>query len=74
MLVSLPKEWIDANNLGKSSEIEIETSQISLSITPNKDTRPSKEVVISYPLPKDENIFADFTVAYLMGYVIFKIK
>ncbi len=74
MLVSLPKEWVDANNLVKSSEIEIETSQHSLSITANKDSRPSREVVISYPLPKEENITADITGAYLVGYDIIKIK
>jgi len=74
LLVTLPKEWVDANNLEKSSEIEIETSQNSLSITANKDTRPSKEVVISYPLPKEENIVADITGAYLLGYDIIKIK
>lgn len=74
MLVTLPKEWVDANNLGKSSEIEIETSQNSLSITANKDVRPSKEVVISYPLPKEENIVADITGAYLLGYDVIKIK
>ncbi len=74
MLVTLPKEWVDSNNLHKSSEIEIETSQNSLSITANKDTRPSKEVVISYPLPKEENIVADITGAYLLGYDIIKIK
>ena len=54
MLVSLPKEWVDANNLKKSSEIEIETGKNSLSITANKDARPSREVTISYPLPKEE--------------------
>ena len=74
ILVTLPKEWVDANNLKKSSEIEIETSQNSLSITANKDVRPSKEVVISYPLPKEENIVADITGAYLLGYDIIKIK
>ena len=74
ILVSLPKDWIDANNLEKSSEIEIETSQNSLSITANKDTKPSKEVVISYPLPKEENIVADITGAYLLGYDIIRIK
>ncbi|MFB5631545.1 MAG: PhoU domain-containing protein [Nitrosopumilaceae archaeon] len=74
ILVSLPKEWVDDNNLEKSSEIEIETSQNSLSITANKDTRPSKEVVISYPLPKEENIVADITGAYLLGYDIIRIK
>ncbi len=74
ILVTLPKEWVDANNLKKSSEIEIETSQNSLSITANKDTRPSKELVISYPLPKEENIVADITGAYLLGYDIIKIK
>ena len=74
VLVSLPKDWVDANNLGKSSEIEIETGQNSLSITANKDTRPSKEVVISYPLPKEENVVADITGAYLLGYDIIRIK
>ena len=74
LLVSLPKEWVDANNLVKSSEIEIETGQNSLSITANKDIKPSKEVVISYPLPKEENIVADITGAYLLGYDIIKIK
>ena len=74
LLVSLPKDWVDANNLGKSSEIEIETSQNSLSITANKDTKPSKEVIISYPLPKEENIVADITGAYLLGYDIIRIK
>lgn len=74
ILVSLPKEWIDANNLEKSSEIEIETGQNSLSITANKDTKPSKEVVISYPLPKEENIVADITGAYLLGYDVIRIK
>jgi len=74
ILVTLPKEWVDANNLKKSSEIEIETSQNSLSITPNKDVRPSKEIVISYPLPKEENIVADITGAYLLGYDVIKIK
>ena len=74
ILVSLPKDWVDANNLEKSSEIEIETGQNSLSITANKDTKPSKEVVISYPLPKEENIVADITGAYLLGYDIIRIK
>jgi len=74
ILVTLPKEWVDANNLKKSSEIEIETGQNSLSITANKDTRPSRELVISYPLPKEENIVADITGAYLLGYDIIKIK
>jgi phosphate uptake regulator len=72
--VSLPKEWVDANNLEKSSEIEIETSKNSLSISANKDSKPSKEVVISYPLPKEENIVADITGAYLLGYDIIRIK
>jgi phosphate uptake regulator len=74
MLVSLPKEWVDANNLVKSSEIEIETSKNSLSITANKDSRPSKEVTISYPLPKEENIAADLTGAYLLGYDVIEIN
>ena len=73
-MVSLPKEWVDANKLGKSSQVELETGQDSLSISINKDQRPSKDVVISYPLPKDENIVADITGAYLLGYDIIRIE
>ena len=74
ILVSLPKEWVDENNLDKSTQVELETGQNSVSITVNKDNKPSKEVVISYPLPKEENITADLTGAYLLGYDIIRIK
>ena len=74
ILVSLPKEWVDANNLAKRSEVEIETGQDSLSISVNKEDRPTKELVISYPLPKEENIVADITGAYLLGYDIIQIN
>jgi len=73
-LVTLPKEWVDANNLKKNAAVEIETGQNTLSITLNPETRPTKDVVISYPLPKDENIVADLTGAYLLGYDMIKIK
>lgn len=71
--MTLPKEWVDANNLQKNAEIELETGQNSISIT-LKENRPSKEVTISYPLPREENIVADITGAYLLGYDIIKIK
>ena len=74
MLVSLPKEWIDANNLDKGSQVEIETGQDSISISANKETRPTKELVISYPLPKEENIVANITGAYLLGFDIIVIN
>jgi len=54
--------------------VEIETGQDSLSISLNREQRPSKDIVISYPLPKDENIVADLTGAYLLGYDIIKIQ
>ena len=73
ILVSLPKEWVDANNLDKSSQVELETGQDNISISANKD-RPAKELVISYPLPKEENIVADITGAYLLGYDIIQIN
>ena len=74
ILVSLPKEWVDANNLDKSSQVELETGQDSISISANKETRPTKNLVISYPLPKEENIVADLTGAYLLGYDIIEIN
>ena len=74
ILVSLPKEWVDANSLDKSSQVEIETGHDSVSISANKETRPTKELVISYPLPKEENIVANITGAYLLGNDIIKIN
>ena len=74
ILVSLPKEWVDANNLDKTSQVELETGQDSISISANTNTRQTKELVISYPLPKEENIVADITGAYLLGYDIIEIN
>ena len=74
ILVSLPKEWVDANHLGKSSQVELEAGQDSISISVNKEMRPAKELIISYPLPKEENIVADITGAYLLGYDIIEIN
>lgn len=73
ILVSLPKEWIEANNLEKSSQVELEIGQNSISITANKEQRQTKELEISYPLPKEENIVADITGAYLLGYDVIRI-
>lgn len=74
ILVSLPKDWILENNLEKNTEVELETSPNSVLITTNKDARPLKEVIISYPLPTQENIVADITGAYLFGYDMIKIE
>jgi len=74
ILVSLPKEWVDANNLDKGSQVEIETGQDSVSISANKETRPTKELVISYPLSKEENVVANITGAYLLGFDIIVIN
>ena len=70
----MPKEWVDVNNLDKGSQVEIETGQDSISISANKETRPTKELVISYPLPKEENIVANITGAYLLGFDIIVIN
>ena len=73
ILVSLPKEWIDANNLDKTHQVEIETNQNNLSIRTQLSKRPSKEIEISYPLPKGESIVPTITGAYLLGFDIIKI-
>ncbi len=74
ILVSLPIEWVQANKLKKSDEVELETGTSSISITPTGSSKPPKEVVIEYPVSKEENISADVTGAYLLGYDIIKIK
>lgn len=74
ILVSLPIEWVVTNGLEKSDEVELETGTNSISITPTGNSRPPKEVIIEYPVSKQENISADVTGAYLLGYDIIKIK
>ena len=74
ILVSLPKEWIDANKLDKSAQVEIETTQNNLSIRTQQSKKPSKEISISYPLPKGESIVPNITGAYLLGYDIIRNK
>ena len=74
ILVSLPKQWVDAHNLAKSSQVQIETSQNSLFIIAGEGKKLSKEIEIEYPLPSEENIAANITGAYLLGYDIIKIN
>ena len=68
ILVSLPKEWIDANNLDKTNQVEIETNKNNLSIRTQLSNRPSKDIEITYPLPKGESIVPTITGAYLLGF------
>ena len=74
ILVSLPKVWVDANKLDKSTQVEIEITQNNLSIRTQQTKRPSKEIKISYPLPKGENVVPNITGAYLLGYDLIRIK
>ena len=74
ILVSLPKEWVDANKLDKSAQVEIEITQNNLSIRTQQSKRPSKEIEIPYPLQKGEGIVPNITGAYLLGYDIIRIK
>lgn len=73
-MVSLPKEWVDSNRLVKNAEVELETGRDSIIITANRETRPLREITISYPLPGKENIVADLTGAYLLGYEAITVK
>ncbi len=74
ILVSLPKQWVDAHNIGKGSQVQIETAENSLSITAGEGKKMSKEIEISYPLPIEENIAANITGAYLLGYDVITIR
>ena len=74
ILVSLPKEWVDAHNIGKGSQVQIETAENNLSITAGEGKKLSKEIEIEYPLPSEENIAANITGAYLLGYDVITIR
>ena len=56
ILVSLPKQWVDAHGLDKSAQVQIETTQNSLSITVDQGRKQSKEIEILYPLSSEENL------------------
>ena len=56
ILVSLPKQWVDDHKLEKSSQVQIETLENSLSITAGEGKKLSKEIEIEYPLSGEENI------------------
>ena len=73
-MVSLPKEWVDAHNIGKGSQVQIETAENNLSITTGEGKKLSKEIEIEYPLPSEENIAANITGAYLLGYDVITIR
>jgi len=72
ILVSLPKQWVDAHGLGKGVQVQIETTQNSLSITVDQGRKQSKEIEIPYPLSSEENLAANITGAYLLGYDIIR--
>ena len=74
ILVSLPKEWVDTHNIGKGSQVQIDTAENSLSITAGEGKKMSKEIEIEYPLPIEENIAANITGAYLLGYDVITIR
>ena len=73
-MVSLPKEWVDSNGLGKNDEVEVQAASGSVTVVPGAGRRPAREIAISYPLPPDENVAADLTGAYLLGYDSIRIR
>ena len=53
----------------------LETGQDSISISANKETATHQRTCnFSYPLPKEENIVANITGAYLLGYDVIQIN
>lgn len=73
LLVSLPKEWVIANGLVKGNQVDIHTSDDSLTVEVCGDQIRPREVSISYPPLSDESIMARLTGAYLLGYDIIHI-
>ena len=65
---------MDAHGLGKGVQVQIETTQNSLLITADEGKKQSKEIEILYPLSSEENLAANITGAYLLGYDIITIK
>lgn len=72
-LVSLPKEWVEANSLSKGDEVGIDAERGALVLSAGAGARPARELEIPYPLPRQENVVASITGAYLLGYDIVRI-
>lgn len=67
ILVTLPKDWIEANGLAKGGQVDLETGESTIAISAGRRGR-ERELAIPYPLPEGENIAADITGGYLLGY------
>ncbi len=67
ILVTLPKEWVEANGLEKGGQVDLETGASTVAISAGRRGR-ERELAIPYPLPRGENIAADITGGYLLGY------
>lgn len=67
ILVTLPKEWVEANGLEKGGQVELETGANTVAVSAGRQGR-ARELTVPYPLPEAENIAADITGGYLLGY------
>ena len=71
---------MDSHNLQKGNRVELETvgpDAITIYVSRDEDAaeaRPTTDLVISYPLPAEENIAANTTGAYLLGYDVIRIE
>ena len=76
VLVSLPKEWITRNKLGKGNTVVIEVGRDdSIAVYPSgTEQEEVKEVVVSYPSSYAEGLVNEITGAYLLGYDVIKVK
>lgn len=73
ILVTLPKDWVEANGLEKGGQVDLETGANTVAISAGRRGR-ERELAIPYPLPAGENIAADITGGYLLGYDAITVK
>jgi phosphate uptake regulator len=76
ILISLPSEWVKANNLKKGNMISIEVNKDnSISLLPSDASGENvKEVTISYPPASMESLRNQIYGAYLLGYDVIRIR
>lgn len=75
-LVSLPKEWVRRNNVGRGTVLSVDDhSGDTLTIYPfSGEKAAAKEILIDYPPEYLENLINGITGGYLLGYDIIKIQ
>ncbi|MFH1590801.1 MAG: phosphate uptake regulator PhoU [archaeon] len=75
-VISIPKDWIDRNTLGKGDELYLDISPQSITIYPGDPEHDRDEKTLAIPIDGKElpRIHTEIVSAYLLGYTMLTIS